>query len=204
MTDPQVPEIPDLEAWRAEIARFVQNHWKWFLFQGLLMVVLGGLSIAMPIAATIAAEIITGWLFLVAGAGRLAWSIKARALPGFLLSLLSSLLTIAVGVVLLAFPARGVLTLTMVLIAFFLVQGIATIAVAFSQREHLPSWGWTALSGAVDLVLAYLIWSGWPSTAAWAMGMLVGINLVFFGLPLVMTALAARNSQSGSGPGAAA
>ena len=86
----------------------------------------------------------------------------------------------------------GVLTLTMVLVAFFIIEGIASIIGAIEHRQHLRSWGWVLFSGVIDLLLAYLIWAGWPSSASWAIGLLVGINMIFLGLSLVMTALAAR------------
>ena len=96
------------------------------------------------------------------------------------------------GLILILRPLAGILTLTMVLGAFFVVGGIASILGAIQHRRHLRSWGWVLFSGIVDLFLAYLIWAGWPSSADWAIGLLVGINMLFFGLSLVMTALAAR------------
>ena len=84
------------------------------------------------------------------------------------------------------------LTLTLVLVVFFILEGIGAILVAIEHRRHLPSWGWVLFSGLVDLLLAFLIWDGWPSSASWAIGLLVGINMLFVGLSLIMTALAAR------------
>src|SRR5207302_9775209 len=81
----------------------------------------------------------------------------------------------------------GVLTLSMVLVAFFIIEGIASIIGAIEHRQHLRSWGWVLFSGIIDLLLAYLIWAGWPSSASWAIGLLVGINMLFLGLSLVMT-----------------
>jgi uncharacterized membrane protein HdeD (DUF308 family) len=89
-------------------------------------------------------------------------------------------------------PIAGVLTLTLALIAFFILEGLSAILLALEHRRHLPSWGWVLFSGLVDLLLAFLIWDGWPSSADWAIGLLVGINMVFLGLSLIMTALAAR------------
>lgn len=113
-------------------------------------------------------------------------------MPGFGWSMLTALLSVALGVILILRPLAGVLTLTMVLVAFFIVEGIASILGAIEHRQHLRSWGWVLFSGIVDLFLAYLIWAGWPSSADWAIGLLVGINMLFLGLSLVMTALAAR------------
>src|SRR5271166_1970409 len=113
-------------------------------------------------------------------------------MPGFGWALLSALLDVVIGLVLILQPLAGVLTLTMVLIAIFIVEGIAGIVVAIEFRQHLRSWGWVLFSGLIDLLLAWLIWQGWPSSGSWAIGLLVGINMLFFGLSLVMTALAAR------------
>lgn len=86
------------------------------------------------------------------------------------------------------------MTLTMVMVAFFIIQGFFSILLALQFRAHIRSWGWTLISGAIDLVLAYLIWRGWPDTASWAIGLLIGINMLFAGMALIFTALSARNS----------
>ena len=113
-------------------------------------------------------------------------------MPGFAWSLLTALLAILFGLILIFRPLAGALTLTMILVAFFILEGVTAIVLAVRHREHLRSWGWVLFSGIVDLLLAYLIWAGWPSSADWAIGLLVGINMLFFGLSLVMTALTAR------------
>ena len=116
----------------------------------------------------------------------------SRQAPGFAWSFFTAVLSVVLGLILIFHPLAGVLTLTMVLVAFFIIEGIASIVAAIEHRRHLGSWGWVLFSGIIDLLLAYLIWQGWPSSAAWAIGLLVGINMLFLGLSLVMTALAAR------------
>ena len=101
-----------------------------------------------------------------------------------------------VGLVLVAMPLQGVLTLTMVLAALFALEGISSIFAALDFRHHTAHWGWLLLSGVVDLVLAGLIWQGWPATAAWAIGLLTGVNLFFLGLSLVMLSIAAPSPAS--------
>jgi uncharacterized membrane protein HdeD (DUF308 family) len=133
-----------------------------------------------------------GWLFFIAGVFRAALAWQSRQMPGFAWSMLTAVLSVLLGLILILRPLAGVLTLTMVLVAFFMVEGIASIIGAIQHRQHLRSWVWVLFSGIVDLLLAYLIWAGWPSSADWAIGLLVGINMLFFGLSLVMTALAAR------------
>jgi len=182
----------DIHGLRRQLALTIHAHWKLFLAQGIVMMVLGFLGVAVPFLATLAVEMFVGWLFLVAGLFRAVWVWRSRQTPGFAWSLLTAVLAIALGLVLILRPLAGVLTLTMVLVAFFIIEGIASIVGAIEHRRHLRSWGWVLFSGIIDLLLAYLIWAGWPSSAAWAIGLLVGINMLFFGLSLVMTALAAR------------
>ena len=183
---------PGIEGIRRQMAATIHRHWKLVLAQGILLMVFGLLAVAMPNIATLAVEIFVGWLFFIAGIFRAVSVWHARQMPGFGWSMLSGLLAVLLGLILIARPLAGVLTLTMVLIAFFVLEGITAIVVAVQHREHLRSWGWVLFSGIVDLLLAYLIWAGWPSSADWAIGLLVGINMVFLGLSLLMTALAAR------------
>ena len=182
----------DIDGLRRQLALTIHAHWKLFLAQGIVMMVLGFLAVAVPMLATLAVEIFVGWLFFVAGLFRAVWVWRSRQMPGFAWSFLAAVLAIVLGVILIVRPLAGILTLTMVLVAFFVIEGIASIIGAIEHRQHLRSWGWVLFSGIIDLLLAYLIWAGWPSSASWAIGLLVGINMLFLGLSLVMTALAAR------------
>ena len=188
----------DLEALRRQLASTIHAHWKLFLAQGIVMMVLGFLAVAVPNIATLAVEIFIGWLFFVGGIFRAASVWHSRHAPGFTWSMLTAILSIVLGLILILRPLPGVLTLTIVLVAFFVIEGVASIIGAIEHRRHLRSWGWVLFSGIIDLLLAFLIWDGWPSSAEWAIGLLVGINMLFFGLSLVMTALAAR--QMGDQP----
>jgi uncharacterized membrane protein HdeD (DUF308 family) len=182
----------DLESIQRQLASAIHTHWKLFLAQGIVMMVLGVLAVAEPNVATVAVGIFVGWLFFVGGIFRALSVWQSRQLPGFAWSMLTAVLAIVLGLILILRPLAGVLTLTMVLVAFFIIEGIASILAAIEHREHLRSWGWVVFSGIIDLLLAYLIWQGWPSSADWAIGLLVGVNMLFLGLSLVMTALAAR------------
>ena len=98
---------------------------------------------------------------------------------------------------LLGSPLVGALSLTLVLIAFFLIEGVVSIMFALDHKRELSGqWGWMLMSGIVDLVLAALVFGGLPSTAAWAIGLLVGINMVFGGSALIAMALHAKNAAS--------
>jgi uncharacterized membrane protein HdeD (DUF308 family) len=119
----------------------------------------------------------------------------ARGAPGFWWSLISALLAIAAGLVLLVTPVSGAVSLTLLLIAFFVLEGILSIMYALEHRQQLSGrWEWMLISGIVDLILAVMIFIGLPGSAAWALGLLVGINMIFGGTALVMMALHARGS----------
>jgi len=184
--------LPDLDGIRRRFGAAIHAHWKLFLAEGIVMMILGLLAIAVPEIASLAITIFIGWLFFVGGIFRTISVLQHRTMPGFIWSLLTAVLAIVLGLILVLRPISGVLTLTIVLAAFFLIEGISAILLAIEHRRHLPSWGWVLFSGLIDLLLAFLIWDGWPSSAGWAIGLLVGINMVFVGLSLIMTALAAR------------
>lgn len=176
------------------VAGAIHAHWVLFLVEGIILVVLGIVAIVVPPLATIAVTIVIGWLFLISGIVGLITTFWARHAPGFWWSLVSALIGIAAGLVLLAWPISGSVSLTLVLIAFFVIEGIASIMYAIDHRNQLSGrWGWMLFSGIIDLILAGIIFIGLPGTAAWAIGLLVGINMVFGGVAMIGMALAARH-----------
>lgn len=186
---------PDVAGFRRAAAAALHEHWLFFLIEGLVLLLLGVIAVVLPVLATITVTIVFGWLFLVSGVVGLFTTLWMRSAPGFWWSLVSAILGIAVGVLLLAAPVRGAISLTIVLIAFFIVEGIASIMFSLDhKREMSGNWGWMLASGIVDLILAMMIFSGLPSTAAWAIGLLVGINMVFGGVALMAMALHARRT----------
>jgi uncharacterized membrane protein HdeD (DUF308 family) len=188
---------PDIEHIQRAVATSLHEHWVLFLVEGLVLVVLGLVAIMVPPIATLAVEILFGWLFLISGIMGLITTFWMRHTPGFWWALLSAVLGIAAGIVLLAWPLSGVLSLTLVLIVFFSVEGVATIMYALDHKRELSGrWGWMLASGIVDLIVAGIILAGLPGTAAWAIGLLVGINMVFGGSALIAMAMHARALDS--------
>ena len=176
------------------VANAIHAHWGLFLFEGIVLVILGAAAIIVPQIATLAFTLVIGWLFLISGGVGLVTTFWMRNAPGFWWALLSAAIALAAGVVLILWPISGTLSLTLVLIAFFVVEGIATLMYAFEHKAQLSGrWGWMLASGIVDLVLAGIIFAGLPGTAAWALGLLVGINMLFGGTAMIGMALAARN-----------
>jgi uncharacterized membrane protein HdeD (DUF308 family) len=180
------------DAARDRVARMVSEHWKLFLVEGIVLVVLGLLAIAVPLLAGLTVAIVFGWLFLISGIVGLFTTFAMRHAPGFWWSLLSAVLGIVVGGWLLVQPGLGLVSLTYLLIAFFIIEGVATIMFAIEHRRALSGrWGWMLVSGIVDLFLAAIILSGLPGTVEWALGLIVGINMVFGGASMIGMAWAA-------------
>ena len=185
----------DLPGVEAKLSAAVREHWKAFLFEGILLAVLGLAAMIVPPLASLAVTIFLGWMFLISGVAGLALTFWARQLPGFWWSLLSAALALIAGIVLLAQPVQGTLTLTIVVGAYFLAEGVATIMYALEHRRELSErWSWLLISGVMDLLIAFIIVAGLPDSSQWAIGLLVGINLVLGGASLVGMALAARKS----------
>ncbi len=189
----------DVSRLQQAVAQTVHEHWKLFLFEGIVLVVLGVLAVLIPQLATLTVAILIGWLFLIGGVVGLITTFMAKRAPGFWWSLLSAILGIAAGLVLLIWPVSGAVSLTLLLIVFFVIEGVVSIMYAVEHKKELSGrWGWMMASGIIDLVLAGMIFAGLPSTAAWAIGLLVGINLVFGGAAMIGMALHARVSPAGS------
>jgi uncharacterized membrane protein HdeD (DUF308 family) len=126
---------------------------------------------------------------------------RMRSAPGFWWSLLSAVIGIVAGVVLLAWPLSGAFSLTLILTVFLVLEGVVSILYALEHKRELSGrWGVMLFSGLVDLFLAGIIFAGLPGTAAWAIGLLVGINLVFGGSALIAMALHARDINPASSP----
>ena len=185
------------------ISNALGAHWKLILFQGVFMIVLGVLAFVVLAAATLAVDIFVGSLLLISGLVGLATMFSARNLPAFLWSLITAALSATAGVVLIWHPLAGVLTLTLLLTAFFIVEGIFQVVTSVAYRGAMRgTWGWMLVSGIADLALAAIIILGWPATATWTLGLLVGINLITSGWAIVTMALAGRGVAKAHGAAA--
>jgi uncharacterized membrane protein HdeD (DUF308 family) len=184
---------------RSAVSAAIHRHWGLFLLEGIVLIVLGSLAVLVPAVASVAATIVFGWILLLSGVTGLIATIRARQAPGFGWSLLSALIGIAAGVILLAMPVQGTLSLTAVLIAFLLIEGVASILYALEHRKGSSGrWSWMLASGIVDVVLGVILLAGLPGTAVWALGLLIGINMIFGGWALVWMALHARSEATAS------
>src|SRR5215831_17640892 len=187
----------DIDRLERGVTSALRDSWRFLLIEGVILVVLGVAAVIIPPIATLAVEIIIGWLFLFSGVVGLVMTFMMRHAPGFWWSLFSGVLAVVVGIALIGWPAGGVLSLTLLLIVFFIMEGVATIMYALDHKRELSGrWGFMLASGIVDLAVAAIIYAGLPGTAAWAIGLLVGINMLFGGAALIGLAMHARHAAA--------
>ena len=180
-----------------QIGGAIRRHWVLFLTEGIVLVILGILALLAPVVASVAATVFFGWLLLLSGIVGLFTTFRARHAPGFWWSLVSAAIGIVAGVLLIGWPLLGTLSLTAVLIAFLFAEGLVTIMYALEHRNALSGrWGWMLASGIVDVGLGVLLLIGLPGTALWALGLLLGISLIFGGWALIYMALHDRPTSA--------
>jgi uncharacterized membrane protein HdeD (DUF308 family) len=183
----------DSDRIQVAVSTSLHAHWLLFLVEGIILLGLGLAAIVLPLIATVAIAIIVGWLLLLSGVVGLIASYRMRRAPGVWWSLLSAILGIAAGFVLLRWPLSGALSLTIILTVFFVIEGVASIFYALEHKRELSGrWSGMLISGVIDVLLAGFILLGLPGTAGWAIGLLVGINMVFGGAAIIAMALHAR------------
>jgi uncharacterized membrane protein HdeD (DUF308 family) len=172
----------------------MERHWQLFFVEGVVLVVLGLGALILPPLATIAVAVLFGWILILAGGFGLITTIIGRHAPGFIWSLLSSLIAIVAGVLLFGWPAGGALPLTVILTGFLVADGFMTIMLALEYRKASHGrWAGLLINGVIDLILAAIIFVALPQSAAWAIGIIVGVDMLFGGSSLIALALAARN-----------
>lgn len=165
------------------------------LLWGVLLIVLGMFAIASPLIAAVAVDVVIAWLIVLAGVVHLIIAFHTREAGRMVWRLLVGLAYVAFGVYLIARPAVGVASLTLVLATLFLVEGILDIALFFQARGIRGS-AWLLVDGIITLLLGLMIYLQWPSSSAWAIGTLVGVSLIISGVTRVMLALAVRKAAN--------
>ena len=156
---------------------------KWLLVAGILAVIAGVAAIAVPIVASVTIALFIGWVLVFAGVTMTVHAVSDRAL----MRGLRGLVTLIVGLYIIIFPLNGTVSLTFALAVWFFASGVMHLLHAWRWREEPEVW-LSALAGALSIVLGFLIAAGLPSSAGWAIGLLVGIDLIFFGIRAIVTA----------------
>ena len=168
------------------------------LLWGVLLICLGVLAVGSPMVAALAVNVFVAWLIVVAGVVHVVVAFHTREAGSVIWRLLVGLAYICFGGYLIARPALGVASLTLVLASLFLVEGIFNIVMYFKVRSMVRAT-WILLDGIVTLLLGLMIYMQWPSSSAWAIGTLVGVSMIFSGVTRVMVSLAVRKAAVAPG-----
>ncbi len=187
----------DLKQLQKDMLAYLNKHWKFFLAEGFVFIVLGIIAVALPHVFTVGVTLFLGWLLLFGGIVQIVRAISFYRMPGFSGWIFLGGLQMIIGYYLVAYPSLGVMTLTILFILLFAMEGIGKIILSIGMRP-LANWGWVFFSGLTSLLLAAVVWIGWPYTANWVLGLFMGINMLFIGWALVKLSLAHGEAGSGS------
>jgi uncharacterized membrane protein HdeD (DUF308 family) len=180
------------EAVAAPLAKAVKKDATTLIILGVLTVILGVLAMMSPMMAGMAVSMMVGFLLILAGITRTIFAFKAQSWGKGILAFVLGLLTLLVGLAMVFRPVLGLTSLTLVLAAYFFIDGIFEIFEAFDLKP-LKGWGWMLFGGIVSVLLGFMIWAQWPVSGAWAIGILVGIKLIFAGWAMVGIGAAGRS-----------
>jgi uncharacterized membrane protein HdeD (DUF308 family) len=174
-----------------------QTYWPVLLLEGIPLILFGILALVIPPLITLGITTTLGWLFVVSGIIALLVYSWAHAAPGFRSLLFSAILSVITGFALLWRPMSGAISLTVILIVFFALGGVAKLFYPLQRSQHLWNCrGWVRASGVVDLALAALMFFGLPEIASWAPGLLLGANMILGGFALIVVAALERRKSS--------
>lgn len=165
---------------RGMLEAVVAEHRTWFMVVGGCLIVLGIAAIAFPFTTTIAVKVFLGWIFLIGGLVQIFHAFSTQKWSAFLFNLLVGLLYVFAGGWLAFFPLTGIVTLTVFLAAMFIAQGALEVIMAFRVRPQ-EGWSWVLVSGLIAFAVGVLIFVHLPTSAVWAIGLLVGINMISSG-----------------------
>jgi len=160
---------------------------------GASLIVLGVLAVGAPMAAALAVNVVISWLLVLAGVVHLAVAFHLREAGRVIWRALVGLAYIFFGVYLIAHPAIGVASLTLVLASLFLVEAVFDVALFFQVRSTRGS-SWILFDGIITLLLGLMIYVQWPSSSAWAIGTLVGVSMIISGITRLMVSVAVRKA----------
>jgi len=170
-----------------------QISWKYLLFEGIAFIILGVIAATLPGLTTLSFELLIGSLLVIGGLSQVWRSFKQPSTSELIITLLSGIIYGVTGVLLWVYPLVGMLTLTVLVALFFLLEGIIKIIAAI-RLYKVGNIFWLFLSGVIALAMAGLIWYGWPTAGIWFIGLLIGINMIFYGCTAVIVALSLRKA----------
>lgn len=180
---------------RSAMREAMKRHSKWYIGQGALMMAAGIVGLLFPVISSLAVIYILGWLVIASGVLQAISLIGARYVPHFWLQLVASALSLVIGLLLIRNPGGGLVALTLLMIVFFIVGGIAKVVLALTLRPF-PKWSWILASGVIGIVLGVVLFAEFRAMAPWLLGFLVGIQLFSEGGAFLYLAWHARKDEA--------
>jgi len=178
---------------QVELTKAVQDNRGWFIALGIILILIGTAAILFPFLSTLSTEIFVGWVLVIGGITQIVHGFWAKDWGGFFWELLVGLLETGAGLILLVYPVAGIIALTVYLAATFVIEGVFRAALAFRIKPQ-AGWGWMLFGGIVSIIVGAMLWAKLPSSALWAIGLLIGINIAMAGWTLLMLAISAGSS----------
>jgi len=161
------------------------------IFLGIMTVIFGVIAISSPLFTGVAVAVFVGFLLLASGVARIVHSLKAKQWGTGFWGTAIGVLGVAAGLMMIFRPLVGLVTMTMLLAIYFLIDGISEIIAAFKIKPD-QGWGWVLFNGIIAVVLGLMIWRQWPVSGAWAIGLLVGIHILMTGWSMIILGTGAR------------
>lgn len=161
------------------------------IFLGILTVIFGVLAVGAPLMTGIAVAVLVGFLLFFMGIARIVHAFKAQNWGTGIWGFLIGLLAVAAGLMTIFRPMAGLMSLTLFLAAYFLIDGICEIIAAFKIKPD-QGWGWLLFNGIIAVLLGVMIWRQWPVSGAWAIGILVGVHILMSGWSMIILGAGAR------------
>jgi uncharacterized membrane protein HdeD (DUF308 family) len=175
----------------------LQRNWMWYLLFGIALVILGALAVVFSYTSTIFSVMYIGGFLVVTGIIEAVQSFKLRLWSRFFLHAILGILYTVAGVFLLMNPAFNAINLTLLLAIFFVISGIFKIVFGLSSK--VPHQGWVIFNGVMTILLGLLLWQQWPLSGYWAIGLFVGIDMLFTGWAWIALAMTAKSMNEKNG-----
>jgi uncharacterized membrane protein HdeD (DUF308 family) len=165
----------------------------WFIVLGIALIILGVIAIGDSLLVTVVSVTLFGLILIVGSVIGIIEAFRLKKWTGFFLHLFLAVLSGIVGLIIVANPVAGAVTLTLLMSVYFVVGGLFRII--FALVERFDSWGWMFFNGLVTLLLGIFIWKQWPLSGLWIIGLFIGIEMIIYGWSWLMLALSVRRTN---------
>jgi uncharacterized membrane protein HdeD (DUF308 family) len=169
-----------------------QRHRGWMIGLGVVLTILGVLAIAAAVFTTVLSMKVLGWMLIIGGIVQIVHAFSAPRWRGVVLSLLEGIVYGVVGVLIATRPLESAVVATLLLGGFLMISGLFRIVIV-PTFLRARNWGWVMASGIISFLLGLTIWAQWPVSGAWVLGAFVGIEMIGWGISLIMLGVALRD-----------